>query len=63
MKPLVVVRAWRSSTRSWRLLAMVAYPITPRQGVTLSVGSGGNHGAGTDADAISVAYQVAWGGG
>ena len=49
--------------RNWRLVAMVAYPLTPKQGLSLSIGTGGNAGAGTDADAITVAYQVAWGGG
>ena len=48
--------------RNWRLFAMVAYPITPSQGVSLSIGSGGNYGAGTDFDAITVGYQFAWGG-
>ena len=41
---------------------MVAYPIRPNQGVVLSIGSGGNFGAGTDFDTISVGYQFVWGG-
>jgi hypothetical protein len=49
--------------RNWRIFAMVAYPMTPRQGVSLSIGSGGNAGAGTDFDAITLGYQVSWGGG
>jgi hypothetical protein len=49
--------------RNWRVFAMVAYPLTPKQGISLSIGSGGNAGAGTDFDAITVGYQVAWGGG
>ena len=49
--------------RNWRIFAMVAYPITPTQGVSLSIGSGGNAGAGTDFDAVTLGYQVAWGGG
>ena len=48
--------------RNWRISAMVAFPITRKQGVSLSVMSGGNAGAGTDFDAIVVGYQVAWGG-
>jgi hypothetical protein len=48
--------------RNWRIFAMVAYPITPRQGVTFSVGSGGNRGAGTDFDSMTVGYQYSWGG-
>ena len=49
--------------RNWRVFAMVAFPITPTQGVSLSIGSGGNAGAGTDFDAITLGYQVAWRGG
>ena len=49
--------------RNWRISAMVAYPITAHQGLSLSVGSGGNYGAGTDFDAITVGYQYSWGGG
>lgn len=48
--------------RNWRVFAMVAYPITPTQGVSLAIGSGGNAGAGTDFDAITIGYQFAWGG-
>ena len=47
--------------RNWRVSAMVAYPVTPSQGFSLAIATGGNRGAGTDADAVSVAYQVAWG--
>ena len=46
--------------RNWRLSAMVAYPIRPNQGISLAVVTGGNYGAGTDADAVSIGYQVAW---
>jgi len=46
--------------RNWRVSAMLAYPFTPTQGVSVSVMSGGNAGAGTDADAITVAYQIVW---
>ncbi len=49
--------------RNWRISAMVAYPITPTQGLSVSVLTGGNAGAGTDFDAIAVGYQIAWGGG
>lgn len=49
--------------RNWRVFAMVAYPLSPQQGVSVSVGSGGNAGAGTDFDAVTVGYQYAWGGG
>ena len=48
--------------RNWRLAFVMAYPIRPNQGIFLSVGSGGNFGAGTDFDTISVGYPYAWGG-
>ena len=51
-----------TTQRNWRLFAMVVYPITPQQGVSVSIGSGGNSGAGTDFDAITVGYQFGWGG-
>jgi hypothetical protein len=41
---------------------MVAYPITSAQGVSVTIATGGNQGAGTDADGITVAYQFSWGG-
>jgi hypothetical protein len=50
-----------TTQENWRVFAMVAYPITPQQGVSLSIGSGGNYGAGTDFDAITVGYQYSWG--
>jgi hypothetical protein len=54
----------RATTQeSWRVYAMVAYPITSQQGLSISIGSGGNYGAGTDFDAITVGYQYSWGGG
>jgi hypothetical protein len=49
--------------RNWRLALIVAYPFTPTQGVSVSLNTGGNLGAGTDADAIVAAYQFAWGNG
>jgi hypothetical protein len=45
--------------RNWRLSVMVAYPLTPSQGLSVAIATGGISGAGTDADAITVAYQVA----
>jgi hypothetical protein len=48
--------------RNWRIFAMVAYPLTPKQGISASIGSGGNSGAGTDFDAVTVGYQFAWSG-
>ena len=49
--------------RNWRVSAMLAYPITPAAGISVTVATGGNAGAGTDFDAIAVGYQIAWGGG
>ena len=46
---------------NWRLAFVMAYPIRPNQGISLSIGSGGNFGAGTDFDTISVGYQYLWG--
>jgi len=54
----------RATTQSnWRVFAMVSYPIKLRQGLSLSIGSGGNSGAGSDFDAVTVGYQFGWGGG
>lgn len=47
--------------RNWRLAFMLAYPIRSNQGLTLSIGSGGSFGAGTDFDTISLGYQLSWG--
>jgi hypothetical protein len=47
--------------RNWRLAFVLAYPIRSNQGLMLSIGSGGNFGAGTDFDTISVGYQLSWG--
>jgi hypothetical protein len=53
----------RNTTQSnWRLAFVMAYPIRANQGIFGSVGSGGNFGAGTDFDTISVGYQYSWGG-
>lgn len=47
--------------RNWRLAFMFAYPIRPNQGFVLSIGTGGNFGAGTDFDTVSLGYQFSWG--
>ena len=47
---------------NWRMAFVMAYPFRSNQGIVVSVGSGGNFGAGTDFDTISVGYQYAWGG-
>ena len=46
--------------RNWRLSATVAYPLRPTQGISVSLRTGGNFGAGNDFDAIAIAWQVAW---
>jgi hypothetical protein len=46
---------------NWRLAFLMAYPVRANQGISLSIGSGGNFGAGTDFDTISVGYQYMWG--
>jgi hypothetical protein len=52
----------RNTTQSnWRLAFLMAYPIRANQGISLSLGSGGNFGAGTDFDTISLGYQYLWG--
>jgi len=48
--------------RNWRLAFMMAYPIRANQGISISIGSGGNFGAGTDFDTIAIGYQYSWGG-
>ena len=60
--PVVAAAVVGAFTYFLILFAMVAYPITPQQGVSLSIGTGGNFGAGTDFDAITVGYQYSWGG-
>jgi len=50
-----------TTQRNWRVFVAVAYPISPQQGFSVSIGSGGNLGAGTDFDAITVGYQYSWG--
>lgn len=46
--------------RNWRLSATLAYPLSASQGISVSLRTGGNFGAGSDFDAIAVAWQVAW---
>jgi hypothetical protein len=50
-----------TTQRNWRLALMLAYPIRENQGLVLSIGSGGNFGAGTDFDTVSLGYQYSWG--
>jgi hypothetical protein len=48
--------------KNWRIGATVAYPINKQHGISLTIGSGFNQGAGGDFDTIAVGYQYAWGG-
>jgi len=46
---------------NWRIGAKLAYPIGRQHGVSLTIGSGFNQGAGSDFDTIAVGYRFAWG--
>jgi hypothetical protein len=48
--------------RNWRFGAFLAYPLSPKQGVVVSLMSGVTQRVGADFDAIAVAYQFSWGG-
>ena len=48
--------------RNWRFAAFLAYPLSPKQGVVVSLLSGVTRRVGADFDAIAVAYQFSWGG-
>jgi hypothetical protein len=47
--------------KNWRFGATLAYPINTRHGVSATLGSGRNDGAGGDFDSVVIAYQYAWG--
>jgi hypothetical protein len=46
--------------KNWRLTAMVVYPLSPTQGLSLTVASGRTFQAGSEFDVVAVAYQIAW---
>jgi hypothetical protein len=46
---------------NWRFALTAAYPLTRRQGVSISIGTGTTRKAGNDFDSIAVSYQFAWG--
>lgn len=46
--------------KNWRITAMVAFPITPTQGLSLTAASGRTFQAGPDFDVVALAYQIAW---
>ena len=47
---------------NWRLGATLAYPLRSNQGLSFSVVSAFNDGAGAEFNGIAIAYQYAWGG-
>ena len=46
--------------KNWRITAMVVFPISPTQGLSLTAASGRTFQAGPDFDVIALAYQFAW---
>ena len=46
---------------NWRIGATIAYPVSRQHGISLTIGSGFNQGAGGDFDTIAIGYQYAWG--
>ena len=46
--------------KNWRLTAMVVYPLSPTQGLSLTVASGRTFQAGPEFDVVALAYQIAW---
>lgn len=46
--------------KNWRLTALLVYPLSPTQGLSLTVVSGRTFQAGPDFDVIALAYQIAW---
>ena len=46
--------------KNWRLTAMVVFPLSPTQGLSLTVASGRTFQAGPDFDVVALAYQFAW---
>jgi hypothetical protein len=48
--------------QNWRFGVRFTYPLSPSQGLALTLYSGVNRGAGSDFNGIAISYQVAWGG-
>jgi hypothetical protein len=46
--------------KNWRITAMVVFPISPTQGLSLTAASGRTFQAGPDFDVVALAYQFAW---
>ena len=48
--------------RNWRFSVVCTYPVSRRQGLSLTAGTGKSEAAGSDFDQYALAYQFAWGG-
>lgn len=46
---------------NWRIGATLAYPLNRKHGVSVTLGSGFNRGAGGDFDSVFLGYRYAWG--
>ena len=46
--------------KNWRLTAIVVFPLSPNQGLALTLASGRTFQAGPDFDVVALAYQIAW---
>jgi hypothetical protein len=46
--------------KNWRLSAMMVFPLSPTQGLSLTAASGRTFQAGADFDVVAIAYQFAW---
>ena len=52
--------ARNTKQKNWRITAMIVFPISPTQGLSLTAASGRTFQAGPDFDVIAIAYQFAW---
>jgi hypothetical protein len=51
-----------TTQKNWRITAMVVFPVSPTQGVSVTAASGRTFQAGPDFDVVAIGYQFAWGG-
>ncbi len=51
-----------TAQKNWRITAMVVFPLSKTQGLSVTAISGKTFQAGPDFDVIAVAYQFSWGG-
>jgi hypothetical protein len=51
-----------TAQKNWRITAMVVFPLSPTQGLSVTAASGRTFQAGPDFDVFAVAYQFSWGG-